>query len=168
MQNKDYDISSNWIVINQMITNQENASIGNLFLGNIWSAKSLEILNKYNIRTVLSICDFCDLNFDENNQINHFIIEAKDEPNYDLKQDIDKCLDLIDTFLQTSNILVHCQMGKSRSASIVIAYFMKKYQINFDSAYQQVLKLKPDIKPNNGFILQLKKMNFYQIKNKKY
>ncbi|KAL4497389.1 hypothetical protein ABPG72_011324 [Tetrahymena utriculariae] len=167
MLNKDYDISSNWIVINQMIKNLENTSVGNLFLGNIWSAKSLQTLNKYNIKTVLSICDFCDLNYDENNQINHVIIEAKDEPNYDLKPDIDKCLDLIDTFLQKSNILVHCQMGKSRSASIVIAYFMKKYQINFDSAYKQVLKLKPDINPNNGFIQQLKKMDALQ-KNKKF
>ena len=35
---------------------------------------------------------------------------------------------------QDGNVLVHCRMGMSRSATLVIAYLMKKYNLSYEDA----------------------------------
>lgn len=54
-----------------------------------------------------------------------------------------------------SKVLVHCKMGISRSASVVIAYAMKAYNWNFDKALKHVKAKRNCIKPNTNFLNQL-------------
>lgn len=54
-----------------------------------------------------------------------------------------------------SKVLVHCKMGVSRSASVVIAYAMKAYNWSFKRAFDHVQSKRTCIKPNKHFILQL-------------
>lgn len=54
-----------------------------------------------------------------------------------------------------SKVLVHCKMGVSRSASVVIAYAMKAYNWDFSQALKHVKDKRNCIKPNNSFLLQL-------------
>lgn len=54
-----------------------------------------------------------------------------------------------------SKVLVHCKMGVSRSASVVIAYAMKAYQWEFQQALEHVKKRRSCIKPNKNFLNQL-------------
>lgn len=54
-----------------------------------------------------------------------------------------------------SKVLVHCKMGISRSASVVIAYAMKAYNWNFEQAITHVKKKRSCIKPNKSFLSQL-------------
>lgn len=54
-----------------------------------------------------------------------------------------------------SKVLVHCKMGVSRSASVVIAYAMKAYNWDFSQAWKHVKDKRNCIKPNNSFLLQL-------------
>lgn len=44
-----------------------------------------------------------------------------------------------------------------QSATLVIAYYMKKYDSIFSNAIKYVRKMRPNICPNLGFELQLKK-----------
>jgi len=60
-------------------------------------------------------------------------------------------------------VLVHCQAGVSRSASIVISYIMKRNKISFEEARNIVRQARPLIRPNFMFTEQLiayEKMNF--------
>jgi protein phosphatase slingshot len=57
--------------------------------------------------------------------------------------------------MEGSKVLVHCKMGISRSASVVIAYAMKAYDWNFDKAIQHVKEKRNCIKPNKAFVSQL-------------
>lgn len=50
---------------------------------------------------------------------------------------------------------MHCKMGVSRSASVVIAYAMKAYNWSFKKAFDHVQSKRTCIKPNKHFILQL-------------
>lgn len=54
-----------------------------------------------------------------------------------------------------SKVLVHCKMGVSRSASVVIAYAMKAYNWDFPQAWKHVKDKRNCIKPNSSFLLQL-------------
>ena len=48
-------------------------------------------------------------------------------------------------------ILVHCQAGVSRSASIVIALVAKLYGLRYHEALQFVKNKRPIVNPNEGF-----------------
>jgi predicted protein tyrosine phosphatase len=49
-------------------------------------------------------------------------------------------------------ILVHCNAGISRSASFVIAYYIREHQMDFQKAFNLVKIKREQIFPNTGFI----------------
>jgi len=53
------------------------------------------------------------------------------------------------------SVLVHCNMGVSRSATIVIAYLMKYMDKTRDDAYIFCKARRPMVRPNDGFWNQL-------------
>ena len=55
----------------------------------------------------------------------------------------------------TGNVLVHCNLGKSRSSTVVAAYIMFKFQKPAVKALKYIKKRRRIIKPNPGFIIQL-------------
>lgn len=60
--------------------------------------------------------------------------------------------------------VVHCMMGISRSASIVIGYLMFRHGLNAQHAYAIVERLRPCINPNANFIFHLKEYEQELIK----
>ncbi len=52
-------------------------------------------------------------------------------------------------------VLVHCQMGISRSPTIVIAYLMKRNDLTYDMAFNEVKLKRSIIDPNILFLSQL-------------
>ncbi|KAH8274946.1 hypothetical protein KR018_001788 [Drosophila ironensis] len=54
-------------------------------------------------------------------------------------------------------VLVHCNAGVSRSASVVIGYLMQRRDMCYEEAYNLVKSWRPCIQPNAGFTQQLKK-----------
>lgn len=52
-------------------------------------------------------------------------------------------------------ILVHCAAGRSRSASIVIAYTMREEGLSYQEALQSILVVRRVVQPNSGFTHQL-------------
>jgi protein-tyrosine phosphatase len=52
--------------------------------------------------------------------------------------------------------VVHCQMGISRSATVIIAYLMKRFKWSYGMARDYLRECRPSIYPNSGFVRQLK------------
>ena len=52
--------------------------------------------------------------------------------------------------------MVHCIWGMSRSASVAIAFLMATRRISLDDAYKYVVSRRKIVRPNSGFMYQLK------------
>ncbi|KAG1443638.1 hypothetical protein G6F56_010600 [Rhizopus delemar] len=74
-----------------------------------------------------------------------------------LSIELQKAIDIIDKARSAGqNILVHCQCGVARSATVIIAYVMKSKHLSMQEAYEQVKILSPAISPNLGLLFQLR------------
>ena len=56
-------------------------------------------------------------------------------------------------------VLVHCDAGVSRSASLVIAFLMHSQQMTFVDALAHVQRCRPSVSPNRGFLRQLRRLD---------
>lgn len=59
------------------------------------------------------------------------------------------------SYLRGEKILVHCQCGVSRSASLIVAYMMRYDNLNLNDAYNKLKTTAKDISPNMSLLFQL-------------
>ena len=70
-------------------------------------------------------------------------IVAEDEDEFNLTKYFDQASKFIRDHLETSNVLVHCFAGISRSATIVIAFLIRYHNMRMIEALQHVKKRRP-------------------------
>ncbi|KAJ2777155.1 tyrosine/serine/threonine protein phosphatase [Coemansia interrupta] len=81
---------------------------------------------------------------------------AWDHNESDVERHFGTCFAYIDAARrQHEGVFVHCQLGVSRSASLVIAYVMRTMAMGFEQAYEYVRVRAPCISPNLSLIAQL-------------
>lgn len=86
----------------------------------------------------------------------YFNVRVYDDEKTDLLKHWDNTFKYISRAkMEGSKVLVHCKMGISRSASVVIAYAMKAYNMEFEQAIKHVKEKRNCIKPNKNFLNQL-------------
>merc|ERR1712226_1378241 len=88
--------------------------------------------------------------------ISHYGYALDDSVDSKLLPFLDAAVDFVATATGKGACFVHCKGGKSRSASIVIAYLMKHRGLTFDKAKEVVRHGRPDIQPNAGFEHELR------------
>lgn len=111
-----------------------------------------DILKKYKIEHILSIGVNISEKFDD---IQYYNCDLLDLPESDIIPSIKKCINIIHAN-RKENILVHCNAGVSRSPTIIIAYLMIMMELSYNEAYNKVKEIRSCIKPNDGFVKQLK------------
>lgn len=126
---------------------------GGIYLGDLAAALEINNLENKNIRAILSVSEDL-ISFDQNKFI-HLQFKLKDTIKTPICTIFDSTNQFIKENLEKTNVLVHCFQGKSRSATVVIAFFMEKNKWKFDEAFEFVKKKREIISPNQGFISQL-------------
>ncbi|KAF2730905.1 phosphatases II [Polyplosphaeria fusca] len=128
---------------------------GKLFIGGLYALYQTDLIKAAGITHVLSVIDYDPLLQDRFQQLKHLHIRADDDPNENLLQHFDAAVRYIDTGLREGGVFVHCAMGKSRSATLVVAYLMWKNGTSMDEALKQLCEGRPVCDPNFGFKEQL-------------
>lgn len=55
-------------------------------------------------------------------------------------------------------VLVHCVVGKSRSATVVLAYLMTRHGMTLRQSFDHVRRTRDFIRPNDAFVMELLKL----------
>ncbi|XP_041116975.1 dual specificity phosphatase 29-like [Polyodon spathula] len=100
--------------------------------------------------------------------IEYYGVEAEDLPRFDLSQFFYPATQFIDSALSNpkNKLLVHCAMGRSRSATLVLAYLMIYKNMTVGDAINEVIKHRC-ILPNRGFLKQLRQLDINLLIEKK-
>ena len=85
-----------------------------------------------------------------------FNFPIKDIPETDIIVIAKQCIKIINhAFAKKRSVIINCRAGVSRSASIVMAFLITK-GYTYKGAYNTLNSLRKCIKPNRGFVKQLK------------
>ncbi|XP_003742487.1 dual specificity protein phosphatase 1B [Galendromus occidentalis] len=125
-----------------------------LFLSSREVAENEEALTSIGITHILTV-DTWPLRLHLFTRPENFVslyLRKNDDDNVDLLSHFEDCNEFI---RRGSNVLVHCHVGVSRSAIIVLAFLMNKYRISYEEALARVRAKRP-VAPNDGFVDQLK------------
>lgn len=137
-----------------------NEIIDGLYLGSSYNAYDINDLKKNNISVIINVTDEIS-NFYENNILfDYYKFPIKDNNEDNIEEILEETYKIIDDNLdKRNNILVHCYMGASRSATVVIHYLMKKLDYSYDDARKLVIKKRPLVNLSHKFHDTLKKLN---------
>ena len=87
---------------------------------------------------------------------NQFRVGVDDACNQNIQEYFAGALEFMRKHAKEGNaILVHCMMGMSRSASMVLLYLMHENNQSLKECYDQVKKQRPSINPNPKFLREL-------------
>uniref|UniRef100_A0A8C6GKX9 Dual specificity phosphatase 13B n=1 Tax=Mus spicilegus TaxID=10103 RepID=A0A8C6GKX9_MUSSI len=133
----------------------------NLFLGDAYAARDKGRLIQLGITHVVNVAAGkfqvdTGAKFYRGTPLEYYGIEADDNPFFDLSVHFLPVARYIRDALNIprSRVLVHCAMGVSRSATIVLAFLMIFENMTLVDAIQTV-QAHRDICPNSGFLRQL-------------
>ncbi|XP_009895943.1 dual specificity protein phosphatase 13-like [Dryobates pubescens] len=145
----------------------------NLYLGDAWAARSKTTLQSLNITHILNAADGpysinTGAKYYKDLQIEYYGVEAFDDPSFDLSIFFYDAANFIGKALNTSGgkVFVHCAMGVSRSASLVLAFLMIQENMTLVDALKTVSAHR-DICPNSGFLSQLRDLDIKLNEEKK-
>ena len=128
--------------------------LNQLYLGNAAASKDLQFLKGKGITHVLVCADECQVCFPEH--FEYKVLPLEDTIDFQILNYFQESFEFLEASIsEGGTVFVHCRMGASRSASIVVAFVMKKLGYSFKKAFKFVKKLHPDTHPNFGFQKQL-------------
>ncbi|KAL7677186.1 hypothetical protein ACOME3_003429 [Neoechinorhynchus agilis] len=133
-----------------------------IYLGDGYTAQQIVTLKKLGITHVLNAAygyQFGQVHtgptYYSASSIRFMGIPALDNNTYDISQYFYFASDYIDRALRSGGcIYIHCRAGVSRSATILIAYFMIKRGMTLENA-ANLVKSRRQISPNDSFLMQL-------------
>ncbi|XP_076048617.1 serine/threonine/tyrosine-interacting protein-like [Oratosquilla oratoria] len=86
----------------------------------------------------------------------YLVIDMADSWTQNLISHLPACRNFIDECLETGGkVLIHGNLGISRSAAVVLGYIMEKKSMTFKEAFEYVQIRRYCINPNDGFKQQL-------------
>lgn len=125
-----------------------------LLVGSLGSAYNLKALQDSGVTHILCLSATVRCKYPA-----HFLYKRMaiaDQPNSLLASILDEACAFIESARLAGKVLVHCYQGISRSAAVCCAYLMRYHLMSLDMALGVVWKVRPQARPNSGFMTQLR------------
>jgi len=132
--------------------------IDNIYLGSAQNSANYNQLKNNNIGLIINVTD--EISNYYPNEFEYYNIKILDINSSSLINSFNSVLNTIEIFNkknQGKNILVHCYMGCSRSASILLIYIIIKHNMNYEDALKYLENKKANVNINITFINEIKK-----------
>ena len=127
-----------------------------LWVGNIAAAWDNHTLRAKGIDAVVAATQFGDAAAFYPGEFSYYIVTVQDTPESDIHTELARAADFIRAYISTGKkVLVHCNRGKSRSATIAAAYLVSHCGMDATAALELLRRRREIICPNPGFIRQL-------------
>jgi pyruvate,water dikinase len=158
---KEWDIDSDglctfaeWVTVVNGLPSRLSVD---LYLGNMYNAQSARVIESLQITHIINVapsrakCVFRDRG------VKYLEIDIEDDDSADILRHLPAFSAFIAEARQQagSRILVHCTMGMSRSASLVIGHYMTSRTWTLSETYFYVKACRRVVSPNQSFLRQL-------------
>lgn len=131
-----------------------------IYLGDANNANDANFLKSRRVSLIVNCAKEIPNYFESANSPQYINLELNDVPTQPIEKALKYASDaILDAISKKRTVFVHCAAGISRSSSIVIYTIMKLYQWSFEKSYRFVKNMRPQIRPNPGFVDQLIKMS---------
>jgi len=130
----------------------------NIYIGDVRSANNENLLREHGITHIVNATEELP-NFHPPPKFHYLKLNLKDNRSEDLLRVLEPTFQYISSVIRynpRAKVLIHCHMGMSRSASLVIYYMMRRRGMTFDAALDKLKVLRPLVNPNVSYRAQLK------------
>jgi protein-tyrosine phosphatase len=141
-------------------TFEANEVVKNIYIGSINSVYDIKKLKEIGITHIISVIAGFIPPYPED--FEYLVINALDNLNTDLSKNFETAIEFINQELdevenKEKKVLIHCQAGRSRSATILAAYIIKTFGMDVKNTLELLTSKRDIIKPNDSFLIQLQK-----------
>ena len=155
---KRVDIGLPWYLKYRYFFSECNEVIPNLFLGSSYNAYNKHELENKKINVILNISNEIDNFYETDNSLTYYKYSIRDNNHDDISNILNETYNVIEHHLSIGDkILIHCYMGSSRSASVVINYIIHKYKVSYEQSLNIVKNKRPVINLTETFEKSIKK-----------
>uniref|UniRef100_A0A8D0B3Q9 Dual specificity protein phosphatase n=1 Tax=Salvator merianae TaxID=96440 RepID=A0A8D0B3Q9_SALMN len=137
----------------------------NLYIGDLYIARDKEQLRRMSITHIVNAAAGrfhidTGAKFYKDLPVDYYGVEADDDPKFDLSIYFHPTAKYIRAALNSprGKVLVHCAMGISRSATLVLAFLMICENLTLEEALKTVREHR-GVCPNSGFLSQLRDLD---------
>jgi hypothetical protein len=125
-----------------------------VYIGSIAAARNRAALAAAGITHVICATAECAPFYPD--ELAYLHVRVRDEPGVQISAHFDEVCAFIDAALAARGaVLVHCVMGRSRSATLVCAHLMRAHGLSMLEALERLRAVRPAIAPNSSFAVQL-------------
>jgi len=128
-----------------------------VYVGNIAAAQDLSALQYHGITNVVAATQFGEGARFHPDNLGYHVVNINDLPEEPIGGALDTAVAYIEDARRTGRVLVHCNAGRSRSATIVAAWLLATGRATtVDRALTTIQLYREGIRPNPGFVQQLR------------
>ena len=137
---------------------ENEPGLGNVYLGTDNFSKDTKKLQELGIKLVVSamVSTVATKQDEKTTGIKQHLEHINDNGKESLLSRFDALYEIISEGRKNGNVFIHCAGGRSRSATIAIAYVMKQYNKTYPEAYALVKSKRTFVLPNPQFVQDLK------------